>query len=295
MESNPSQEPGSRPAPRTRRVLGRRPTFETLALLIPLAFMVLAYGVPLAMTLARSLTDPSLGLGNFAHVFTEPTLRRALWTTVRITLEVTACSTVLGFIAALYLSRQTARRARLLSLIVIIPLWTSVLVRSFAWIVVLGSGGPVERLVRTFNPGAESLLYTEAAVVIAMTHVLLPYMVLTCKGTLDQIDPALVRAARTLGAGPFRAWTKVYLPLAVPGIVSGAVLVAVMSFGFYITPALVGGPSQSMISTLISQQINVTFEWGLAAALATILVTLTAAMYAVVRRFTKISGLVGQP
>jgi ABC-type spermidine/putrescine transport system permease subunit I len=202
---------------------------------------------------------------------------------------------ILGFPVAMYMSGLPPRKARLVALLVIIPFWTSVLVRSFAWIVLLGDNGFVAKLLSPFTGGSTAgFLYSEPAVIIAMVHVLLPFLVLTVKGTLDQIDPTLMRAARTLGAGPVRAFLRVYLPLALPGMASGTLLVFIMALGFYITPALVGGPGSTTIAMLIVQKVNVTFEWGMAAALATILLILSVGLYLVVRRFTRVEGLVGR-
>jgi ABC-type spermidine/putrescine transport system permease subunit I len=272
----------------------RRPSFATVVLVVPVVFMALVYALPLGRVLVQGFTDPAPGIGNFVDAFRDPLLLRVLWITVRISIEVAIVTLLLGFPVAVYMSTLPPRVARIVALFVIIPFWTSVLVRSFAWIVLLGDNGFVARVLQPFTGSTGGLLYTEGAVVVAMVHVLLPFMVLTVKGTLDQIDPTLVRAARTLGAGPVRAFLRVYLPLALPGMASGTLLVFIMALGYYITPALVGGPGQTTIAMLIAQKVNTTFEWGMAAALATILLVLSVGLYLVVRRFTRVEGLVGR-
>lgn len=287
------QTPDTRP-PATRPDRRFRLSFTTVLLAVPVVFMTVVYAVPLGRVLIQAFTDPTPGIGNFVDAFRDPILLEVLWITTRIAIEVAIVALLLGFPVAIYMSSLPPRAARIMSLFVIIPFWTSVLVRSFAWIVLLGDNGLVATLLQPFTDGTNGLLYSEPAVVVAMVHVLLPFMVLTVKGTLDQIDVTLVRAARTLGAGPIRTFLRIYLPLALPGMVSGTLLVFIMALGYYITPALVGGPEQTTIAMLIVQKVNTTFEWGMAAALATILLVLSVGLYLVVRRLTRVEGLVGR-
>jgi putative spermidine/putrescine transport system permease protein/mannopine transport system permease protein len=254
--------------------------------------MTVLYAYPVGRVLARSFTDPEVGFGNFVTAWQDPIVAKVLWITVRLGIEVSVITVVLGFPIAYFMSVIPKRTARIIALFVIIPFWTSVLVRSFAWIVLLGDGGVVANLLEPFTGTSGGMLYTEPAVVIAMAHVLLPFTILIIKGTLDQIDGSLLRAARTLGAGPVRAFLRVYLPLAVPAIVGSGMLVFIMALGYYITPALVGGPGQTTISMLIEQKVNVTFEWGLAATLSTILLVVSVLLFALVRKLTKVKGVV---
>ncbi|MDG4825281.1 ABC transporter permease [Asanoa sp. WMMD1127] len=256
--------------------------------------MTFLYAVPLGRVLVQSFTDPVPGIGNFTAAFQDPVMLKVLWITTRISIEVAVVTLLLGFPVAVYMSGLPPRKARIVALFVIIPFWTSVLVRSFAWIVLLGDNGLVAKLLSPFTGNTTGLLYSEGAVVVAMVHVLLPFLVLTVKGTLDQIDPTLLRAARTLGAGPVRAFVRVYLPLALPGMASGTLLVFIMALGYYITPALVGGPGETTFAMLIEQKVNTTFEWGMAASMATILLVLSVGLYLLVRRFTRVEGLVGR-
>ena len=276
-----------------KRGVSWKPSFTQLMLAIPVAYMLVLFAYPVGGVLSRSITDPTFGLGNFSEALGDPLIRKIMWITVRLALEVSIVTVVLGFPIAYYLSIQSKRRARLLTLLIIIPFWTSVLVRSFAWVVLLGDNGVVTNLLAPLRGTSQGMLYTEPAVVLAMVHVMLPIAVLIIKATMDQIDPGLVRAARTLGAGPVVAYVKVYLPLAWPAVVSSFMLMFILGLGYYITPALIGGPGQTTIAVLIEQNVNVQVDWGMAATLSTILLVGSLAIYALVRRFTKIGGVVG--
>ncbi|MFC4055874.1 ABC transporter permease [Actinomadura syzygii] len=277
------------PAARRR---ARRPGFVTAALGLPVAFMAIVYAYPVGAMLLKSVTEPTAGFGNFTEAATDRTMWHVLWITVRMSAEVAVLTVLLGFPVAYFLARTSKRKARFLVLLVVIPFWTSILVRSFAWIVLLGDNGLVTKILEPLTGDGQGMLYSESAVIIAMTHILLPFPILIIKGTLDQIDASLPRAARSLGAGPVRAFAHVYLPLAVPAIVSSGMLVFVIALGFYVTPALVGGPKQSTIAVVIAEAVQVNFDWGMAATLATLLLILATALTMIVRRLTKVKGLV---
>lgn len=287
--THPERPPGV-VVPTHRRL--RRPTFVQVVLVVPVLFMTVMYAYPVGDVLLRSVTEPTLGIGNYTDALRDPVVLRVLWITVRLAFEVAAITVVFGFPVAYFMTVIPQRWSRMLAFAVIIPFWTSVLVRSFAWIVLLGDDGLVAKVLRPLTGGTSGMIYSEPAVVIAMAHVLLPFTILVIKGTLDQIDGSLVRAARTLGAGPVRAFTTVYLPLAVPAMVSSGMLVFIMGLGYYITPALVGGAGQTTIAMLIEQQVDVTFQWEAAATLATILLVVSICLFGLVRRFTRLGGVV---
>jgi ABC-type spermidine/putrescine transport system permease subunit I len=272
--------------------LRRWVTPSSVLLVVPVLFLLGLYLYPILVMLGRSVTDPELGLQNYEAITQAEVYRRVLWTTLRISIMVTLVSLLLGYPTAYLLSHARGRARRLLMLGIILPFWTSVLVRSFSWMILLGEGGMIAGLIRSIpGLGATRTLYSTFAVVLAMVHVLMPFMVLTLKSTMDQIDDNLTRAAETMGATPPRAFLTVYLPQTVPGIVSGCLLVFVIALGFYITPALLGGPGQTMISVLIERLVGATFQWGVAAALATVLLVVSFALYAIVKRFVRVEGL----
>jgi ABC-type spermidine/putrescine transport system permease subunit I len=292
LEANPTADSGTPPPRRAGRGL-RRPSFTTVVLLVPLVYMFVVYAIPVGRTLLSSFTDPSLGFGNYSAAVSDPIVRRVVGITLRIAVETAVICLILGFPVAYYMSRLPARRARLVALFVIIPFWTSILVRSFAWIVILGDGGLVATMLSPITGSTAGMLYTEPAVILAMVHVMLPFTILIIKASLDQIDPTLVRAARTLGAKPVAAFVRIYLPLARPAAISGTMLVFIMALGFYITPALVGGAKQTMIAMLIERKVNVQFDWPGAATLSTMLLVASIGLYLIVQRLTKTRGLAG--
>ncbi len=201
------------------------------------------YAVPVLAMLMRSVADPTWTLANYQALPHDTVFLNVFWTTLRTAAVVTCGCLLLGYPVALALVRP-GRTAGVALIIVLLPFWTSILVRSYAWMVLLGrrgllneallAGGLIDHPLRILN--------TSIAVHIAMIHILLPYMILPIANALRQIDPSLARAALGLGATPFRAFREVILPLSMPGVAAGVLLVFVLSLGFYITPALVGGP-----------------------------------------------------
>lgn len=199
---------------------------------------------------------------------------------------VTLIALALGFPVAFLIAQSPPRRANLLMILVLLPFWTSLLVRSAAWIVLLQDQGLVNDMLRAVGLTSEPirLIFNRAGVVIAMVHVLLPFMILPLVATMKGIDPGYVRAARSLGATPFTAFRRVYLPQTVPGVAAGALLVFIMALGYYITPALIGGAEDQMLSYFIAFYTTSSANWGLAAALGVTLLTVTAILYLVYAR-----------
>ena len=175
---------------------------------------------------------------------------------------------------------------------VLLPLWTSVLVRTYAWMVLLGRNGIINRMLIDWGIISDPLpmLHNITGVLIGMVHVLLPYMILPIYSAVRRVDPAIVAAAAGLGASRWRIFWRIYLPLTLHGIFAGCVLVFVLSLGFYITPALLGGGQVMMIAMLIEQQVREVLNWPFAAALSAVLLVATFAVYALAQRFTPAGG-----
>jgi ABC-type spermidine/putrescine transport system permease subunit I len=194
----------------------------------------------------------------------------------RCALIVTLGTLLLGYPVALALSRLRHGAAAIVLVVVLLPFWTSVLVRSYAWMVLLGRRGLINELLLSVGiiDTPLRMLNTPLAVLIAMIHILLPYMILPIASVLRQIDRTVLRAAAGLGAPPRRVFVQVILPLSVPGVAAGILLVFVLSLGFYITPALVGGPRDLMLSMLIAQQVEL-LNWPYAACLSVALLAMT--------------------
>ncbi|MEI9406384.1 ABC transporter permease [Mesorhizobium sp. Cs1330R2N1] len=263
----------------------RRPTSArqygpmlSLALITPL--VVLLFGgflYPVGKLFWGSIFVPEATLANYARILHEPLFLLVLWRTFEIAFVVTAFALLLGYPVALAMARVSWRTALLIAACVLIPLWTSILVRSYAWIVLLQRNGVVNNaLIETGLIEAPlRLLYTQGAVIAAMTQVLLPFMILPIYSVVRSIPDDLVRAARNLGAGSLQAFVRVTLPLSSPGVSAGVLITFILSLGFYITPALVGGPSTLMMSTLIGQQTTELLDWSFAGALAAALLFAT--------------------
>jgi ABC-type spermidine/putrescine transport system permease subunit I len=248
-----------------------------------LLFMLAFYALPVLAMLMRSVAEPDWTVGNYAALTGDTVFLHVFWTTLRTAVAVTCGCLILGFPVAMTLVRP-GRAAAVALIIVLLPFWTSILVRSYAWMVLLGrhgllnemllAGGIIDRPLRILN--------TSIAVHIAMIHILLPYMILPIANALRQIDPSLPRAAQGLGATPYRVFREVILPLSMPGVAAGVLLVFVLSLGFYITPALVGGPRDMTVSMLIAQQVD-QLNWPYAACLSAVLLMATLTIMAVFR------------
>ena len=215
--------------------------------------------------------------------------------TLLVSLAVTALCLLLGYPLAYLIAQAPPRRAALLLVAVLLPFWTSLLVRTTAWIVLLQTQGVINDLLVGLgllgDDGRPELVYNMTGTLIAMTHVLLPFMVLSLYSVMRTINPWYVRAAASLGAGPVQAFRRVYWPLSLPGVGAGSLLVFIMALGYYITPALVGGRSGQLISNLIAYHMQESLNWGLAAALGAILLACVLLLYVVYDRLVGINRL----
>lgn len=214
---------------------------------------------------------------------------RVLWDTFEIAALVTLFCLLLGYPLGFLIATTTPFWATVGFIFVLLPLWTSVLVRTYAWMVLLGRNGVLNRMLLDAGVIATPLplLHNFTGVLIGMVHVLLPYMVLLIYGAVRRLDPAVVQAAQGLGASTWRVFWRIYVPLTMNGIFAGCVLVFVLSLGFFITPALLGGGRVIMIAVLIEQQVRETLNWPFAAALSAVLLAATLAAYAVAQRFAR--------
>jgi putative spermidine/putrescine transport system permease protein len=209
--------------------------------------------------------------------------------TFSISAVVTLVCILIGYPLAYWLSTLSARRANLMMILVLLPFWTSVLVRIAAWIVLLQTNGLVNRFLM-FTGLTDSpvpLLFNRLGVIIAMVHILLPFMILPLYSVMKSVPPNFVRAAVSLGSSPLAAFFRIYVPQTYPGIAAGGLLVFITSIGYYVTPALLGGAGDQMLSYYVAQYTNVEVNWGMACALGSVLLITTLALYAVYRRFGK--------
>jgi putative spermidine/putrescine transport system permease protein len=200
-----------------------------------------------------------------------------------MSLVITFSCIILGYPVAWLLANLPMRQANLLMILVLLPFWTSLLVRTSAWKVMLQQQGVINDILVYFgmvaNDGRLALINNQTGTIIAMTHILLPFMILPMYSVMQTIPPSYLRAAKSLGANNWTAFWRVYFPQSVPGIVAGSILVFILSIGYYITPEIVGGTKGVFISNRIAFHILTSLNWGLAAALGTILLVVVLVLY----------------
>ena len=266
-------------------------------LLIAPALLLLAvfYLAPLSQVLWISVTEPKPGLGNYALLIDNAGVKRVLWTTFRIGLVTTVISVVLAYIVAYAILHAAPRQRQVALLFVLLPFWISVLVRAFAWVALLRSGGIINTLLRGLGLIDQplALIYNEIGVVIGMVHYMAPMAVVTLYTNMQGIDRRLVAAARGLGASRREAFLRVFLPLSLPGIVAAGILVFIFSLGFYITPAILGGGKTLMVAEYISVMITETLNWGTGTMMASTLMIAVLALLAILSRVVDLRRLFG--
>ena len=277
--------------------LGGRRLSEAASLLLLAPFLILlavVFLLPLGTLIHESLLVPAPTLANYERVFAEPVYLRVMWRTLRIAVYVTVVALLLGYPLAYVMARSKGLVLGLMAAAVLLPLWTSVLVRTYAWMVLLQRNGLINQAMKDLGivDAPIRLLYTEGAVVLAMSHVLLPFMVLPIYSALKGIPADYPRAALMLGASNSATFREVVWPLSLPGVASGCLMVFLLSLGFFVTPALVGGPQQMMIATLISQQVRELLNWPFAGALVGCLLLLTLALVAIFNRAMRLDRFV---
>ncbi|MFV0386919.1 ABC transporter permease [Paracoccus sp. (in: a-proteobacteria)] len=268
------------------------PWITTAALLLPTyAWLTLAVFLPLCMMFGFSfLSRTPMGKApaeftfqNYRAFIDQPYLLGVAWDSLMMGVWTTLICAILGFFAALALVRQVTGRAReILLILVLLPFWSNGLVRVFSWTMVLREGGFLDGLLHAVAPEAASIgfLYTRPAIIVGLVHGYLPYMILTCYIALSSIDTALIEAASSLGA---RWWTilrKILLPLAMPGLVSGAILIFVPVIGSFMEPRILGGRVGVTMGTVIEDQFTQAFNWPLGSSLSFTLLVVVLAIFA---------------
>lgn len=255
-----------------------------LLLLPALIALVVLFVLPLADIVVDSFTEPTTGLDNYISLFTDGYTIRVLTRTLIVALAVAVVGALLAYpyAYAMTLAGPTARA--MLVTIVLIPFWTSMLARNFAWMILMQDGGTIQTMLRPFGLGDVTLLGTPLAVGISMTQVLLPFLVLPMYSAMEQIDRRLVAAGQSLGAPRTRAFRRVYLPLSMPGVVAGMSLVFVLALGFYVTPALLGSTQNALIAQVITVRTRELLDFGGAGAMGIFLLVVTLAVLGLSRR-----------
>lgn len=266
-----------------------------LAWLIPvLTLLIFCFLVPITGLLLRSLSDPEWGLQNYRELVGTVTYVRVMGNTFLVASVVTLVTVLLGFPVAWLLAIMPSRAAKLLMNILLLSMWTNLLVRTYAWMVLLQQTGFINKVLLASGLIDTPLVLVNnlIGVTIGMTYIMLPFLVMPLHATLKAIDPAVLRAAAICGASQWQAFTRVLLPLAAPGLASGALMVFVMSLGYFVTPALLGGTANMMLAELIAQLVQSLLNWGLAGAVALMLMVVTLALYALQLRLLSAQRLV---
>jgi ABC-type spermidine/putrescine transport system permease subunit I len=247
-------------------------------LLVPaLGAVVVLFLVPLARMLELSFFDPGFTFKHYAEFLGTSTYVRVMADTVLLAFNVTLICLVLGYPVAYAISSTSPRTRRLFLIPVMLPYLTSLMVRTYAWMILLGNNGIVNNFFGLLGLGPFKLINNTLGVYIGMVHVLLPLMILPMCNTMQAIDTRLVQAAEGLGATRWQAFVRVFAPLSLPGVAAGSCLVFIIALGFFITPALLGALENMTVSMLIENQVGVALNWGFAAAIGMVLLVATMA------------------
>lgn len=257
--------------------------FAMPAILLLLAFFV----IPVAFLLMRSVTEPAPGLQNYATLLGSTTYAKIFFNTFFVAGVVTAITVLIAFPVAWALAIMPARWAAVIFAVILLSMWTNLLARTYAWMVLLQQTGLINRMLKAIGLIDQPLQLTNnlIGVTIGMVYIMLPFMILPLLGVIRKIDPAILQAAALCGATKAQALRRVLLPLAGPGLASGGLMVFVMSLGYFVTPSLLGGTANMMLAELIAQQVQSLVNWGMGGAAAFVLLVVTLGLYAVQLRF----------
>ena len=260
----------------------------SLGYLVPAVLLIVIFFIaPVLMLLMRSVLEPEPGLQNYATLLGSTTYLRIFLNTFIVAGVVTIISIVIGYPVAWLLAIMPEKWSRLVLAIIILSMWTNLLARTYAWMVLLQRTGVINKtliglgLIDKPLPLVNNLV----GVTIGMTYIMLPFVILPLMGVIRSIDPAILRAAALCGANRLQCFTRVLLPLSLPGIAAGALMVFVMSLGYFVTPALLGGTSNMMLAELVAQFVQSLVNWGMGGAAALVLLVVTLALYAVQLRY----------
>ena len=274
-----------------------KPRLQAWLLAFPATLFVgVCLGLPVLSTLATTFGEQAGPFASYTKFFTSAFRVTVLMRTFEIAVITTAISVVIGFATAWVVARSPGRMKSILIIASVFPLLTSVVVRSFAWLVILGKNGILNKTLQFVGVIDEplSMLYTEGSVIVAMVYLFVPLMILTLVGVLEGIPQDLTEAAASLGATPTAAFRQVVFPMAVPGLIVGAVLVFTGSFTSYATPQLLGGDRQMMMGTFLYQRAMVIFDWVGASTIAAVMVVVTLTTVLLMSRLArKLNPVVG--
>lgn len=262
----------------------------TALVVIPMSF-ILVYSFYENIDLA--VDRVAFQFGNWEELLSDNYYHSAIWKTLRISIVVTVLAAVLGYLPAYFIAMTTFRHKWLLLLLLILPFWVSFIIRTLSWIHILGNQGALNGLFQLLGLTDEPLrmMFNEFSVMVGLIHVFLPYMILNIYVSLEGIDRNLEPAARTLGATPWQAFREVTLPLSLPGLAAGSLLVFVLTGGSYVTPLILGGPSDFLFGNLIYDAVVTELNWPMGATLSFTLLVLLGSVVILYSRFMGLNQL----
>ena len=253
-------------------------SFATPALIVLFIF----FFVPVVSLLMLSVTEPQLGLQNYKELLSTTTYVRVFYNTFLVATIVSILSIIIGFPISWALSIMPSYRANILLAIIVLSMWTNLLTRTYAWMVLLQRTGVINKTLISWGiiDTPIAMVNNLTGVIIGMTYIMLPFMILPLYGVIKKIDPTILFAASLCGANKIQSLFRVLLPLTMSGIMSGALMIFVMSLGYFVTPVLLGSASNMMVAELISQLVQSLVDWGLGGSLSLLLVVVTFILYA---------------
>lgn len=257
---------------------------RNFALTVPaLLLLVVFFILPVLSLLLRSVMEPEPGLQNYEALLGSTTYLKIFLNTFSVSALVTAVTLAIGFPVAWALAIMPRRWASIVFAVLLLSMWTNLLTRTYAWMVLLQRTGIINKTLMGLGLISEPLPLVNnlVGVTIGMTYIMLPFIILPLYGVIRKIDPAILQAAALCGATRWQALSRILIPLAAPGMVSGALMVFVMSLGYFVTPALLGGTANMMLAELIAQFVQSLVNWGMGGAAALVLLVVTLALYAV--------------
>ncbi|RCW99633.1 ABC transporter permease [Marinomonas foliarum] len=263
-------------------MISSRKKWNNVTLLFPIIlFLFLFFIIPLASLLLRSLTEPTFGLQNFEQLLATSTYVQVLFNTFLVATLVTVISLLIGFPLAWCITLMPKGWGRFLISIILLSMWTSLLARTYSWLVLLQSSGIINKTLMAIGIINQPLemVHNLTGVIIGMSYIMVPFIVLPLQACMSAIDPMVLQAASICGASARTVFFRIFLPLCKPGLFSGALMVFVMSLGYYVTPALLGGVRDMMLPEFIVQQIQNFLNWGMASASAVLLILITLVLF----------------
>jgi len=267
---------------------------ENAILFLPVAaILICAFLIPIAYFFYTSLSElggPADVAREFGDVASRGYVRAAFIFTAYISLIVTLATLLISYPIAYVMTRIKGFAFKLIVVCIIIPYFTSTIVRTFAWMILLGRAGAINSTLMSWGviDSPLMLMYNQSGIVIGMVYMLLPYMCMTLYVSMKNIDPRILMASDSLGASQIFKFFNVFLPLSFPGVISGCLIVFILSLGFFVTPALMGGPSNVVAAMLIQQEVEIQFNWPTATILSIILLVITLALYGLYCKYTNI-------